>query len=729
MPLIRILIFFALFCSGALFAPDTTAETKTYREISVAGFDDIIRHWQKQNDQFSYSRYTPDQIVGIADNVLLYQRDNGGWPKNVDPSRILSEQEQNQIQQDKKLTDTTLDNRNTYPQIEYLCHVYSQTKDKRYRKAAEKGLAFLLDNQFDNGGWSHSPPSTDGYHGHITFADDVMPGVLGLLRKIAEKRAPFTFIDDALRSRINDALQKGDELLLQLQIRRGDILTAWAGQYDRKTLAPVGARSYELAGLVSEESVAVVRYLMSIEKPSEKIVQAIESAIAWFKASRLYGIKIEKVTAEHVRFTYHSSDIDYRVVKDKTAPPIWARFYEIETNKPFMANRDGKKVYRLQDVLRERRTGYTWYGYWPADLLNMDYPAWKKSLSTLPQAHATPRYHAVVDADYSGKSGEKVKGVPVFAKIAEALAMVPADNSKPFMINIRNGRYHEKLSVDRPYVHFLGESRKQTIISYNDTGDSLDAYSKPLGTWGSFTLRITAPDFRAERLTIENSFDYPANAAKKDDDPEKIQNAQAVALMTDGNSDRAVFRDIAVVGFQDSLFVNAGRSYFQGCRVLGHVDFIFGEGQAVFDGCEIVSRNRVNKNPTSYITAPGTPISFPYGLLFINSRFIKETADIPTGSVRLGRPWHPGANLSSVGSAIFLDCYMDNHIGAEGYAPISAVNASGERVWFDLEPYSRFFEYGSYGPGAVSSSTRPQLSKQAAGWYTTENVLNGWIPD
>ena len=61
-------------------------------------------------------------------------------------------------------------------------------------------------------------------------------------------------------------------------------------------------------------------------------------------------------------------------------------------------------------------------------------------------------------------------------------------------------------------------------------------------------------------------------------------------------------------------------------------------------------------------------------------------------------------------------------------APISAVNAAGERVWFDLEPYSRFFEYGSHGPGAITSPKRPQLNKQAASWYTIENVLNGWVP-
>jgi pectinesterase len=343
--------------------------------------------------------------------------------------------------------------------------------------------------------------------------------------------------------------------------------------------------------------------------------------------------------------------------------------------------------------------------------------------------HAAPRYHAVVDAEYSGKPGVKQKGIPVFATIAGALAAVPDKNPAPFVIHIRDGHYHEKLNVDQPNVHFVGESRDATIISYDDSGDSRSADGAALGTWGSYSLSISAPGFHAGSLTIENSFDYPANAARADTDPAKVQNPQAVALMLAEGSDLAVFRDVTITGYQDSLFVNAGRSYFRHCRVSGHVDFIFGAGQAVFDECEIVSRNRANKNPTGYVTAPSTPITAPYGFLFINSRFVKETPDVPAGSVHLGRPWHPQADLTAVGSAVFRNCYMDDHIGAEGYAPISARNAAGERIWFKLEPYSRFFEYASHGPGAIDSPERPVLTERTAVWYTPVNVLNGWTPD
>lgn len=353
------------------------------------------------------------------------------------------------------------------------------------------------------------------------------------------------------------------------------------------------------------------------------------------------------------------------------------------------------------------------------------------SLLRLPAAdpRQTTSYQAIVDAAYAGEPGALVDGTPTFATIGNALATVPEANAAPFIIFIRDGRYYEKLSVDRPHVRFIGESQEGTVLTYDASAETPGPDGEPLGTRGSFTLRITAPDFHAENLTIENGFDYPANHAKPDDDPTKIQSPQAVAVMTTGGSDRAVFRNCTLSGYQDTLFVNAGRHYFHGCRILGHVDFIFGEGQAVFEASEIVSRDRTDKDPTGYITAPSTQISHPYGLLFIDSRFVKETPDLPAGSVRLGRPWHPGTDPRAEGSAVFIRCYMDDHLGPEGYAPISGRNEAGERIWFEVGPASRFFEYQSYGPGALESPERPTLSDEAAAWFTPRQVLNGWDPD
>lgn len=314
-----------------------------------------------------------------------------------------------------------------------------------------------------------------------------------------------------------------------------------------------------------------------------------------------------------------------------------------------------------------------------------------------------------------------------FATIGEALAA--ARDEGPWRVLVGEGLHREKLVVTRPDVHLVGMGRDNTVISWDDTGSTVGPDGEPLGTWGSATLTVRAPGFHLENLTVENAFDYPSNAALPADDPKRVGAMQAVALMTTGDSDRSVFRRVTLRGYQDTLFIDAGRHWFEDCRILGHVDFIFGAGQAVFKDCDIVSRNRANKNPTGYVTAPSTHQSQEFGFLFLESRFLKEEPDLPADSVRLGRPWHPHADPQVNGSAVFMRCFMDDHIGPEGYAPISGVNAAGERVWFEVGPDSRFFEFENHGPGAEASLQRPRLTPEQAERYTVERVLDGWTPE
>ena len=353
------------------------AASRAYTAIDTSGFKDGIKHYQNKTDQKDYPRYQEDQIFQIASNLLIYQRSNGGWPANFDPLRMLSALEGNNVSSQRLQEDTTFDNRATYPNIEYLAAAYKQTNEQSFLDAAQRGVEFVLKSQYENGGFPHSYPSKKDYRPLITFADDVMPGVLATLGRIAAGAPPFDAFDFALRQAAAAAYAKGHARLLALQIKVNGELTVWAGQYDPQTLLPAMGRSYELPALVSSESVAVVRYLMALPKPTAEDKSAIEAAVRWFERSKIQGIRVEEVPAEPVRYEYHSSSIDRRVVEDANAPPIWARFYEIETNRPFLANRDGRKVYTLAEVERERRTGYSWYNDAPAELLARDYPAWR----------------------------------------------------------------------------------------------------------------------------------------------------------------------------------------------------------------------------------------------------------------------------------------------------------------------------------------------------------------
>ncbi len=335
----------------------------------------------------------------------------------------------------------------------------------------------------------------------------------------------------------------------------------------------------------------------------------------------------------------------------------------------------------------------------------------------------------IVDAAYAGASGApSPAGIPMFRSVGDALTQLSVNGGTRTVVFIKNGRYREKLTIDRPRVTLRGESRDGVVLTFDATADTPAPGGSTYGTRGSYTLRIVAPDFRAEHLTIENSFDYPTNAAKAADDPTKAKNAQAVALMTDLGSDRAVFEDVRILGHQDTLFANSGRAWFHGCEIAGSVDFIFGAGRAVFEQCDIISRDRGSATNNGYVTAPSTDSTQEYGFLFLRSHLKKERASMAAASVTLGRPWHPFADPKVQGSSVFIECEMDDHIGAKGWDRMSSVDSTGTRIWYEPES-ARFFEYGTRGAGAVRSPTRRLLKKKEAERYTLAAVFGDWNPD
>lgn len=337
------------------------------------------------------------------------------------------------------------------------------------------------------------------------------------------------------------------------------------------------------------------------------------------------------------------------------------------------------------------------------------------------------QYQAIVNASYTGVEGRIVEGAKRYRTISAAIHDAPAEAVAAYNIFVTNGRYREKLTVLRPSISLIGESRDSTVLTFDAAADTPNPEGGTYGTRGSFTIRIAAPDFRASHITIENAFDYDAHVAKPADDPTRYRNLQGVAVMLHDGSDRAVFENCKITGNQDTLFPNAGRSYFRKCEIIGHVDFIFGAGQAVFDDCDIISLDRGNARNNGYVTAASTPLSKPYGFLIVNSRLKKEAPTMAAGSVALGRPWHPFADPEAVASVVFYNTWMDDHISAKGWEQMSSVDAQGNRLWFNPEN-ARLFEYASMGPGAIASSTRRVLTIGEARAYTIDKVLNGWKP-
>ena len=317
-----------------------------------------------------------------AEMVLLFQNPDGGWPKNVqwNSFETLNDAEEGFKKFPKR--KSTIDNSATYVQIRDLAKGYNKTSNPGYRNAARRGLEFILREQRPSGGWRGSDVDA------ITFNDNAMIGVMQLLKEITQKHTDFRWVKPADRERCRQALAKAMRVVLDCQIVVDGKKTAWCQQHDHKTLKPVKARSYELPSISGGESVKIVRFLMEEEAPSAEIVAAVEGAVAWFRRSAIRGIRIERFDIDPVKDGNKVIEQDVRVVRDPEASPVWARFYEVDTNRPFFCNRDGIKVYTLAEVTLERRTGYSWYGDAPAKLLDSDYPKWRKRIKKgLPAAN------------------------------------------------------------------------------------------------------------------------------------------------------------------------------------------------------------------------------------------------------------------------------------------------------------------------------------------------------
>ena len=326
--------------------------------------------------------YTGEDARRIADNVLLYQRNTGGWPKNIDMAVFLNEDAKAALVQQKTEVDSTIDNGATYTQLKYLARVYGAQPQDRYKQAFINGVEYLLKAQYENGGWPQFFPLRQGYYTHITYNDDAMAGVLELLRDIAKQKSPYTFVGRAWRVRASTAVERGIECILKTQVVVDNKLTVWCAQHDEVTFKPAPARAYEPISLSGLESVGVVRFLMKIEHPNQRVIDAIDSAIAWFTKTKINGFRWQEKTT--------ASGIDRELIPDPNGGPLWARFYEIGTNRPIFSGRDSVIRYDVSQIEAERRNGYRWYTDEPEKLLKLDYPIWRTRLKMPIQLTSAP---------------------------------------------------------------------------------------------------------------------------------------------------------------------------------------------------------------------------------------------------------------------------------------------------------------------------------------------------
>jgi PelA/Pel-15E family pectate lyase len=311
----------------------------------------------------------------------MFQRANGGWPKDYDMTAILTEEQKAKVRETHDRADSSFDNGNLHSQVAYLARTYTLSKRPTWREACVRGLDFILAAQYPNGGFPQSHPGAKDFHAHITFNDNVMIGCLHVLKDAADEAPHFAWLDATRRAKSANAVRRGVECILSCQIEVDGELAGWCQQHDEKTYEARPGRTFELASICPQDTTEIIRFLMRLDAPDAKVRRAVESAVAWLDKVKLLGVRVTTVSAPKEEFLRHTADFDRVVVRDPNAPPIWARHYEIGTDRPVFAGRDAVKRYALAEIERERRTGTPWYGYWPQRLIAVEYPQWRAKLT------------------------------------------------------------------------------------------------------------------------------------------------------------------------------------------------------------------------------------------------------------------------------------------------------------------------------------------------------------
>lgn len=315
----------------------------------------------------------------LAEKMLVYQLPNGGWGKhtsdkqNVDYTKKIDAKLLKIIKaNDNDLA--TIDNNATSKEINGLIKAYGITKNPAYLKSAEKGIEYLLSMQYENGGFPQYFPNSAIYRKQVTYNDNAMINALTILYNVAEGKEGFDVIGQKLKEKSKIAVQKGLDCILKTQVIQNGKLSIWADQYNEVTLVPEKARAFEPMSLATGESVGILKFLM-MQPVTPEIEKSIRFAVQWFDESRI---------KDHTYQVSREGEKAIRTLSKKEGSSVWARFYDIPTNKPIFGDRDGSVKFNYEEVSEERRMGYSWYNEAGTKLIESDFPKWLKK-NKLPQ--------------------------------------------------------------------------------------------------------------------------------------------------------------------------------------------------------------------------------------------------------------------------------------------------------------------------------------------------------
>ncbi|XP_034699014.1 putative pectinesterase/pectinesterase inhibitor 45 [Vitis riparia] len=306
------------------------------------------------------------------------------------------------------------------------------------------------------------------------------------------------------------------------------------------------------------------------------------------------------------------------------------------------------------------------------------------------ESNLTP--NAVVAKDGSGN----------FTTISAALAAMPPKYPGRYVIYVKEGVYDETVTVERKMqnVTMYGEGSRKTIVTGNKN------FVDGVRTFQTASFVALGDGFVAVSMGFRNTAG-----------PEKHQ---AVAIRV--QSDRSIFLNCRMDGYQDTVYAQTHRQFFRGCVITGTIDFIFGDASAIFQNCLITVRKPLD-NQQNIVTAQGrTDKRETTGIVLQNCRILPDQDLIPTKTQvksYLGRPW------KEFSRTIVMESTIEDLIQPQGWLPWEG-NFALSTLYYA--------EYNNKGPGAALSARvkwpgYKVIEKEEAVKYTVGPFIQGddWL--
>ncbi|XP_043710316.1 probable pectinesterase 29 [Telopea speciosissima] len=257
-----------------------------------------------------------------------------------------------------------------------------------------------------------------------------------------------------------------------------------------------------------------------------------------------------------------------------------------------------------------------------------------------------------------------------FNTIQAAIDSIPLNNNRWVRILISADTYSEQVKVPRD---------KPCVILEGNTGTTI-SWGLHTGADKSATFTAEADNFVAKNMAIMNTYRSLLNDVE-----------QSVAVEVTG--DKVSFHACSFYGYQDTLWDALGRHYFQNCFIEGAIDFIWGNGQSIYEGCKISILPFAGGQLAGFITAQGrksanemTGFVFKGGFVFANGN----------AHSYLGRAY------GAYSRVIWYDIEFSDVIVPEGWS-----------TWNQPQDNLEYAEVNCHGPGSNLSKRVTWLKKLA----------------